>query len=131
MRGFRARLLCVTGVVAVGLVLGLRGQTADDSRFAVLANVGLPAVDEGALADDSHRPTSPETLRRAAFSKSLNAQRIGASGLPYTPGRVIVKFRDEAQRQDRRDAVKGASNTGEIAARPSYADFDIVRIDAS
>jgi serine protease len=121
----------VTAVVAVGLVLGLRGQTADDSRFAVLANVGLPAVDEGALADDSHRPTSPETLRRAAFSKSLNAQRMGASGLSYTPGRVIVKFRDEAQMQDRRDAVKRASDTGEIADRPSYADFDIVRIDAS
>ncbi len=32
---------------------------------------------------------------------------------------------------DRRAAVRAASDTGEIAARPSYADFDIVRIDPS
>jgi serine protease len=131
MRGFRARLLCVTVAVAAGLVLGLRGQTADNAHFVVLENVGLPAVDEGAIADESHTPSSPETLRRAAFSKSLHAERTGASGVPYTPGRVIVKFRDEAAMQDRRDAVKRASDTGEIAARPSYADFDIVRIDVS
>jgi serine protease len=32
---------------------------------------------------------------------------------------------------DRQAAVRAASGTGEIAARPSYADFDVVRIDPS
>jgi serine protease len=131
MRGFRVRLLCVTAVVAAGLVLSLRGQTADNARFSILENVGLPAVDEGAIFDESHTPSSPETLRRAAFAKSLHVERTGAAGVAYTPGRVIVKFRDEVPMQDRRDAIKRASDTGEMMARPSYADFDIVRIDPS
>src|SRR5205814_8356492 len=84
---------------------------------------------EGMIADESHTPSSPETLRRAALLEALLQDRVGASGGHYRPGRVIVKFRDEAAMPDRRAAVRAASDTGEIAARPSYADFDIVRLD--
>jgi serine protease len=42
-----------------------------------------------------------------------------------------VRFRDESALPDRQAAVRAASGTGEIAARPSYADFDVVRIDPS
>jgi serine protease len=129
MGSVRARTVCATVLVAAGLVLTLRGQTADDSRLQILEHVGLPAIDEGLIADESHTPSSPETLRRAALRAALLQDRVGASGGHYRPGRVIVKFRDEAAMSERRAAVRAASDTGEIADRPSYADFDIVRID--
>jgi serine protease len=131
MRRFRVRTVCATIVVAGGLVMTLRGQVADGSRLQILENVGLPAVDEGLLQDDSHTPTAPETRQRAALRQALLNDRIGASGTHYRAGRVIVRFRDEAAMTDRRSAVRSASDTGEIAARPSYADFDVVRIDPS
>lgn len=89
----------------------LRGQGADDSRLQILQNVGLPAIDEGLLQD----------VRRVQ-------DRVSMSGERYLAGRVIVKFRDEAGLVERRAAVRGASETGEIAVRPSYADFDLVHV---
>ena len=129
MFGFRARALCGTLALAAGLGNGLRGQMADESRLVILQNVGLPAVDEGLLQDDSHRPSSDETRQRTAVREALFDDRVGVSGAHYRAGRVVVRFRDEAAMPDRRAAVRAASNTGEIAVRPSYADFDIVRID--
>lgn len=128
MSGFRARAL-VTGAVAGGLMLSLHGQTMDDSRFVVLEHVGLPAVDEGVIVDETHTPGSPETRRRAAFRAAMQPGGGGVSGARYTPGKVIVRFRDGSAMQARRDVVKGASDTGEIADRPSWADFDIIHID--
>ena len=43
MGRFGACTLCATLVVAGGLILGLHGQTADEPRLQILANVGLPA----------------------------------------------------------------------------------------
>ena len=92
-------------------------------------HLGLAAIDEGLIQDDSHTPSSPETRQRAALREWLLQDRVGASGAHYRPGRVIVRFRDDAAMPERRAAVRAASDTGEIAVRPSYADFDIVRID--
>jgi len=131
MGRFRARTVCATLVVAGGLVMTLRGQVADESRLQILENVGLPAVDEGLLQDDSHTPVAPEARQRAALREALLHDRIGASGTHYRAGRVIVRFHDEAAMTDRRAAVRSASDTGEIATRPSYADFDVVGIDPS
>jgi serine protease len=129
MSGFRARALCATVALAGGLVMSLRGQTADESRMVIQEHLGLAAIDEGLIQDDSHTPSSLETRRRAALREALLQDRVGASGGHYRPGRVIVKFRDEAAMPERRAAVRAASDTGEIADRPTYADFDIVRID--
>jgi serine protease len=128
MDRFRARAVCATVAIAAGLGLSLRGQTTDDSRM-LIQNVGLPAVDQGLIQEDSHTPSSPETRQRAALREWLLQDRVGASGGRYRPGRVIVRFRDEAAISERRAAVRAASDTGEIADRPSYADFDIVHID--
>jgi serine protease len=117
--------------IAGGLVLTLRGQVADQPRLQILQNVGLPAIDQGVIADDSHRPYSPEALRRAAFRATVDQDAGAGPPSRYRSGRVIVRFRDEAAMSDRREAVRAASQTGDIAARPSYADFDIVRIDPS
>src|SRR3954447_354574 len=114
MSRFRVRAAGAAVAIAAGLVLTLRGQSADGSRFQLLENVGLPAVDEGLIVREAR-------LRDPA----------GVIGATVRPGRVIVKFHDETAMTDRRAAVRAASATGEIAVRPSYADFDVVRIDAA
>jgi serine protease len=129
MGRLRARTFCAAIAIAAGLVLTLRGQI-DQTRLQILQNVGLPAIDEGLLQDESHTPSSAETRRREAVRAALMVQdRVGASGTRYRSDRVIVRFRDEAAMTDRRAAVHAASRTGEIADRPSFADFDVVRID--
>ncbi len=47
------------------------------------------------------------------------------------PGRVIVKFKDTASESARALAMSSVSRTAVMGVRSSYADFDIVRIDAS
>ena len=111
-------------------MLTLRGQV-DESRLQILQNVGLPAVDEGLLQDDSHTPVSAETRQRAALRASLLDDRVSSTGTHYRAGRVIVKFRDETAMPARRAAVRAASDTGQIGERPAFADFDVVRIDTS
>jgi serine protease len=128
MRVFRARLLWVTVFVAAGLVLGLRGQTARESRFFV-AHVGLPAVDVGLRTDEMHGPGQIHTLRRAAIQASLQQQQAPVSGARYTPGRVLVKFLEGLPSAARLSAMADVSRSAVMAARPSYADFDVVRID--
>ena len=118
-------------MVAGGLVLTLRGQVADSTRLQILQSVGLPAIDQGVLQDDSHTPSSSAARQRTALRQALLADRVSSTGTHYRAGRVIVRFRDEAAMPDRRAAVRAASDTGEISVRPSYADFDIVRLDPS
>ena len=130
MGRFRGQVVCAAIAVAGGLVLTLRGQVADEARLQILQNVGLPAVDQGVLQDGSHTPSTLETRQRAALRASLFQDRIGASGTPYRAGRVVVRFRDDTAMTERRAAVRAASDSGDIADRPSYADFDIVRIGA-
>jgi serine protease len=131
MGRLRARTVCATIAIAGGLAMTLRGQAPSDARLQILQNVGLPAVDEGLLQDDSHTPVTAQTRQRAALRAALLNDRVGASGTHYRAGRVIVRFRDEAAMADRRAAVRVASDTGEITDRPQYADFDVVRIDPS
>ena len=127
MSRFRARALCATIAVAAGLGLTLRGQTVEETRFAVLQGVGLPAIDEGAIRDESHAPTSVQSLQKRALAASMSGDLVSASGSRYRPDRLIVKFRDAAAMPDRRAALKLATS-GDLDARPSYADFDIVLV---
>jgi serine protease len=131
MGRFRARASCATILIAGGLALTLRGQVADQPRLQILQNVGLTAVDEGVIADQSHLSGAPGSQRRAAFHPTLEQAGPVAAVAGYRPGRVLVRFRDEASAAERRDAVRSASGTAEIGARPSYADFDVVQLDPS
>ena len=117
--------------VAGGLVIGLRGQTPDDPRIVILQNVGLPAVDEGLVIDESHTPDASASARRAAIHAALLRTGQAGSGTRYVPGRVLVRFRDEASAGARQSAMAAVSRTAVMTARPSYADFDVVRIDAA
>ncbi len=116
-------------VVAAALAIGLRGQTRDESRFAIVENLGLPAIDEGIAVDSTHRPGAAVDLRRAAIRASVMRSATGGAGARYVPGRVIVKFKDTASESARASAMSSVSRTAVMGARPNYADFDIVRID--
>ena len=120
------------GAAAIALVmtLAVRAQSPDDTRFVVQLNLGLPAVDEGAMFTDmTHAPQTPEALKRAAMHEALHAMSAGASGVQYRRGRVIVKFRDGVSDSGRQAAVASASDTAAMGARPSYANFDVVTLD--
>src|SRR6516164_9829111 len=127
MGRFRARAALAFAVIAGGLVLTLRGQV-DVSRVQILENVGLTAVDEGVIADQTHLSGSPGSARREAFRPVL--EQAGSTAVArFRPGRVLVRFRDEVPMAERRDAVRLASTSAEISTRPSYADFDVVQLD--
>lgn len=120
-------------LVAALVTLSLRAQTqaTNQGPLDIRANVGLPAVDEGVVADYTHTPATFEAERRAAVRSVVRSDGVSSSGAPYARGKVIVKFLDQVSRDARMNAVSSASHTGALAARPSYANFDIITIDAS
>jgi serine protease len=140
MSGPRLSLLSVlwlTVVAAVLLVGGAhgRGQTAGASR-QVLDRFAPPAIERGISPLTTQSPDSPDVLRRRSIrAASAVADRRGASGAPYVPGKVIVKFRETASLRERTDSLREAARAGmrggTIQPRPDYANFDIVRIDPS
>src|SRR2546425_1025427 len=90
----------------------------------------LPAIDRGVVDDRSHAPGSRETLTRQSIrTSSVPLDRIGRSGTHYVAGRVIVKFRDGMPTESRSRAMSSVSPAGAALERPSYANFDLVRID--
>jgi len=128
MPRFRARTIAATLGVAAALVLTLRGQAPDARPFLQIADIGLPAVEEGgAVWNESHVPWTSQA--RAGRAAGVELVRAGVSGRSYATGKVIVRFRDEVAAEERRSIVRQASSTGEIATRRPYADFDIVRIN--
>src|SRR5829696_7984365 len=128
MSRFRARtwFLCVLAVAALAVVL--RGQARDVSRMFI-QSVGLPAIDQGVLSDETHTPATVETARRAALQSALLRDRLGRAGTSYVPGRILVKFRDGASAADRQAAMNSLPGSAAMTPRPSYADFDVVRLD--
>jgi hypothetical protein len=79
--------------VATACAIIAHGQDAPVTPLAV-ETVGLPGVDEGVIADETHAPNTPESRRRSAIRASLREENRGSSGARYVSGRVIVKFRD-------------------------------------
>ena len=127
----RARL-AVAMLIAVSLV-AFRGplhgdQRYDDPPFLILPGVGLPAVNVGLMQDESHAPDAPEALHRVAIRAGLRGDDGARPAASFRPGRLIVKFRDEAPDVARLSALHDASTTGTIAERASHADFDVVHL---
>src|SRR4051812_21647214 len=129
MGRFRARTVIMTAAIVAALAMAPRGQTPDEARLQILQNVGLPAIDQAAIQDRELTPSSVAARQRAALRDALLNDRVSSTGTHYRAGRVVVRFRDASAMNERRSAVRAASGTGEIIERPSYADFDIVRID--
>ena len=127
MRYGRARLVLLAALV-VASALVLRAQRRGEFPI-ILSNLGLPAVDEGLILEETHAPGTPEAQRRTAVREVLRDGDGTAAHVRYAPGRVVVKFRDQTNEADRASAVQEVVTGGSIDERPSYANFDIVRID--
>jgi serine protease len=129
MLRFRVRTVAATLVVAAALVLSVRGQAQNARPSLQIANVGLPAIDEGVIWDESHTPSSDRA--RAARAAMAQTNAVGVSGRAYVPGKVIVRFRDNVPTDERRTVMREASGSGEMAPRAAYADFDVIRIGSA
>ena len=125
MRGPRGWLLFSFAIVIAGGLVA-RGQS---SSSLVILNIGLPAVDQDTIPDDTHRPASPESIRRAGIHAADDTVRVGASGRAFSAGRVIVKFKDEASDAARAAAILSVAPDGVRQPHAAGADFDIVAID--
>src|SRR4051812_35731792 len=117
----RVQLAGITLAVLFG-VLTLSGQSGD--RHVIIENLGLPAVDEGLLiGDETHAPGTTEALRRIAKREALREDG-GKASARYAPGRLIVKFRENASAEERAAAVTGVSSSASIDTPQAYADFN-------
>jgi serine protease len=117
----RVRLLWAVAALSLSIfgVAG-HGQTVA-TAVEILENVGLPAVEEGAIG-----------IRGSIHHSDLS--RVGVAGRRYVPGRVLVKFRNGTTTAARLSALSAMPRTNRSAAiqtRPDYADFDVVAIDPS
>ena len=94
----------------------IHGQDPGQARTALYPYT-LSAIDQGVMSD---RP--PQLSHATTFTTGS-----------FVPGRVIVKFRDgttSAVRLNSLSRVSALAKTSAVSERPSYANFDVVRIDA-
>src|SRR5262245_2350317 len=119
--------------VAASLIVGLavHGQEPLATGFTVVANLGLPAVETGALIGEPRSSNISAGEPRGAFGAAMASEtRLGdSSGLPYVRGKVIVKFRGDGAAALQASALRSVSPTAAVSTRPAYADFDVIAID--
>jgi len=102
-------------LTAVAVLLATIGHGQDRGQLrSLLYPYTLPAVERGVILD---------VVRQAA------SDRPAASASPYSSDRVIVKFRDGMSTASRVRAMAAVSTTSSTPEQPSYANFDLVRID--
>ena len=124
---FRAATLAIALAGAAALVLSVKGQTATSLTPLDIQAVGLGAVEEHTAIWSEER-AAQQLVRARTTTGAGAASRIGAFHRSYTPGRVIVRFRDNVDMPERRSVARLASSTAEVRARSAYADFDVVDI---
>src|SRR5262249_33403572 len=117
----------VIGVTTLGL--SLNGQTATSRPPLDIQDVGLQAVEEQGLALWSVARAEQRLQLQRTLTGAGASSRVGVFHRTYTPGQVIVRFRDDVAPAERRSLARTASDTAEVLARGSYADFDVVQID--
>ncbi len=143
MSRFRFRLFANAAFMCAAAVLVLaaggqdsRGPARDRDQSAaaplrqVIGSFGPSAIERGISPFTTQAPDSPETIRRRSV-RGVNAiaDRVGASGYRYIPGKVIVKFKSTSTAATRTASLRAASTTAVMAARPDNVNFDIVTID--
>src|SRR5688572_1560490 len=113
-------------------LIGAAALAAHAQRGSLdIQDVGLPAVNVGLVMDTSRAPGTPRTRAADVVQAAIRDDgRLDASR-SVAAGRLIVRFRDAASPAARAAAVRAVVRSGVIAGRPSYADFDLVRIDAT
>src|SRR4051812_99352 len=133
MSASRARALLLALAAPLLMVLAAHGQDPASTGFTILTNLGLPAVDTGALIGEPHPANFGVERPRGALGAALAsaAQFDASSGLTYVRGKVIVKFRGGSSAALHADSVRSVSRTATVSTRPDYADFDIITIDSN
>ena len=97
-------------------------------RFLAL-DTGVTPLNVGEVLDTSRAAGTRANRAMTAVRTAIRSNGQADAGRSAVPGRVIVRFRAAATAAARAAAVSAVSRTGAIAQRPSYADFDLVRID--
>jgi len=106
----------------------INGQGVNPARI-FLYPYTLSAIDRGLATDVIRAPTGLSPAgRQVRVTSTAPLDRTGRSGNHYIAGRLIVKFRDEMSAASRLAAVAAVSSNSSIPDRPSYANFDVVRI---
>lgn len=122
----REGLLIGCAVAALLPILRVSGQQAAPTFGTRVADLdgGSEAIDQG--VDPRWRePGEAKTLRDQVRDFTIVTPRPGRS-LPYEPGRVIVRFREDASSSGRVAALAAVS--AKSTNRPEHADFEIVNI---
>src|SRR5581483_299713 len=114
-------------IAVLAAASGGRGQTPERADLDVVVGLGLPPVDVGRLGGAARLTGTTELARRGLAARSTDIRT--PDGAHIVRGRVIVKFRDGVPAGVRVAAASAASRSAALAARPSDANFDIVRID--
>jgi serine protease len=129
----RSLLASCAAAVAIFLLAGVRSHGQDPGQLRTrLYPYPLPPVDQGVLAGEG---LGPAVSTRASLARVTSAaamlDRTGQSGSTYSAGRVIVKFRDGTSSTVRLSSLARMSAARPESERPSYANFDLVQIDAN
>jgi serine protease len=131
MVGSRARVSLLSLLASAVLALAVHGQTPASTGFTLIENLGLPAVDAGALVGEPRGSNLTAGEFHGAFGTALASEsRLGTvSGLAYVRGKVIVKFRSGVSGAFHAESLRSVSQTAAVSPRPAYADFDLIAID--
>src|SRR5262245_8366280 len=131
MAAWRARALPLALAAPLLMALAVHGQ-GPATGFTIVPNLGLPAVDTGALTGEPRTANvsaeRPGSALGAAFASDTRLS--ASSGLSYMRGKVIVKFRGGAPASLHAASLRSASPTATVSTRPDYADFDVITIEA-
>src|SRR5690349_3132058 len=100
---------------------------APPARRNILSSIAPPAIQGGISPDTTHAPNTREArIRQSVRVVGRVADRIGASGATYRPGRVIVKFRDNATAASRASALSLVRGRAALSPRAASQDFDVI-----
>jgi hypothetical protein len=94
-------------------------------------DVGLTPLNVGEVIDTRMAPGSPASRAKAVVRAAIRDDARSGAAQAAAPGRVIVRFRAAAGAAARAAAVRAVTRSGVITQRPSYADFDLIRMDSA
>jgi serine protease len=119
VRSWNTAVVATCGLVAALLVAHAQQPAGASGQRRVSQPAAAPAIDTG---------LAPEQGARLQRAQAAGRGDLARATLPYHPGKVIVKFRGGAA-STRAAAAQSVGATDVYT--PSYADFDIMRIDES
>ena len=117
-------------IVLALLVAAALATQAQRNRITI-NDVGLPPLDTGVLLAARAAPGTSAARVKSAVEAAIRNEDPNESTRRAAPGRVVVRFRTDASAARRAAAVRTVAPSGVIAPRPTFADFDLVRIAAT